>query len=34
MGLAPKHFDDIIGRRLKVAVTRGTATSWDLFDEV
>jgi N-acetylneuraminate synthase len=33
LGLAPKHFDEIVGRRLKVAVTRGTATSWDLFDE-
>ena len=33
MGLAPKHFDDLLGRRLKVAVQRGTPTSWDLFDE-
>lgn len=33
MGLAPKHFDEIVGRRLKVAVTRGMATSWDMFDE-
>ncbi len=31
MGLAPKHFDDIVGRRLKVAVKRGTATQWDFF---
>lgn len=31
MGLPPKHFDDIVGRRLKVAVKRGTATQWDLF---
>lgn len=31
MGLAPKHFDDIVGRRLKVAVKRGTATQWDQF---
>jgi pseudaminic acid synthase len=31
MGLAPKHFDDIVGRRLKVAVKRGTATHWDFF---
>jgi len=33
MGLAPKHFDDLLGRRIKVAVQRGTPTSWDLFDE-
>lgn len=32
-GLAPKHFDALIGRRLKVAVTRGTPTSWEMFDE-
>lgn len=32
MGLAPKHFDQIVGRRLRVAVTRGTPTSWNLFD--
>jgi sialic acid synthase SpsE len=31
MGLPPKHFDDIVGRRLKVAVKRGTATRWELF---
>ncbi len=33
MGLAPKHFDTLIGKRLKVDVVRGTATSWDQFDE-
>jgi pseudaminic acid synthase len=33
MGLAPKHIDTLIGKRLKVGITRGTATSWDLFDE-
>jgi pseudaminic acid synthase len=33
MGLAPKYFDHLLGRRLKVAVQRGTPTSWDLFDE-
>ncbi|WP_300407884.1 pseudaminic acid synthase [uncultured Psychrobacter sp.] len=32
-GLAPKYEQDIIGKRLKVAVTRGTATAWELFDE-
>jgi len=33
MGLAPKHFDEIVGRRLKTAVTRGTATDWDLLGD-
>jgi pseudaminic acid synthase len=32
LGLAPKHFDDIVGRRLKVDIARGTATGWDLFE--
>ena len=31
MGLAPKHFDELLGKRLKVAVERGTPTNWDLF---
>ncbi|MCB1937585.1 MAG: pseudaminic acid synthase [Rhodocyclaceae bacterium] len=33
MGLPPKHFDDLIGKRLCVDVVRGTATSWDQFHE-
>lgn len=33
MGLAPKHFDEMLGKKLKVAVTRGTATHWSLFDD-
>lgn len=33
MGLPPKTFDSIIGRRLRVAVSRGTATAWELFHE-
>lgn len=33
MGLPPKYFDALIGRRLKVDVVRGTATSWSQFDE-
>lgn len=33
MGLPPKHFDALIGRRLRVAVMRGTAIRWELFDE-
>jgi pseudaminic acid synthase len=32
-GLSPKHFDAIIGRRLKLSVLRGTATSWELFED-
>jgi pseudaminic acid synthase len=32
MGLSPKYFDQIVGRRLAQAVTRGTATHWDLFE--
>lgn len=31
-GLAPKYFEEVIGRRLKVAVTKGTPTSWELFE--
>ena len=33
MGLLPKYFDELIGKRLKVAVTRGTATCADQFEE-
>ena len=33
MGLEPKYFEVLLGKRLKVAVQRGTPTSWDLFDE-
>ncbi|MFT7388527.1 MAG: pseudaminic acid synthase [Candidatus Endobugula sp.] len=33
MGLAPKHYDALLGKRLKVAVKRGTATSWGQFVE-
>lgn len=33
MGLPPKHFDSLVGRRLKVAVNRGTATHWDQFED-
>ncbi len=33
MGLPPKHFESLLGRRLKVAVTRGTATCWDQFED-
>ncbi len=31
MGLPPKTFDSLVGKRLRIAVSRGTATSWELF---
>lgn len=31
-GLAPKYYSELIGRRLKVNVERGTATSWEQFE--
>lgn len=33
MGLKPKHFNSIVGRRASTQIKRGTATSWDLFIE-
>ncbi|GAA0454002.1 pseudaminic acid synthase [Alkalibacillus silvisoli] len=30
-GLAPKHYDTLIGKRVNRHVKRGTPTSWDLF---
>ena len=33
MGLAPKHFDEIVGRKVKHAVRRGEATAWELLEE-
>jgi pseudaminic acid synthase len=33
MGLPPKHFESLVGRRLRVDVTRGTATRWDLLED-
>lgn len=32
MGIPPKHFDELLGRKLKVAVKRGMATQWDQFE--
>jgi pseudaminic acid synthase len=32
MGLRPKHFDQLLGKKLKVAVKRGMPTSWDMFE--
>ena len=31
-GLAPKHYDAVLGRRTKVALTRGTALSMDVLE--
>lgn len=33
LGLEPKYEQDIIGKKLKIDVSRGTPTSWELFDE-
>lgn len=33
LGLSPKYFDSIVGRRLRFPVARGTATSWELFEK-
>jgi N-acetylneuraminate synthase len=30
-GLAPKHFDEILGRRAARDIARGTPVSWDLI---
>lgn len=32
-GLPPKYFDTLIGKKLKVDVSRGTPTAWELFYE-
>ena len=32
-GVAPKHFDSLLNRRLKRAVTRGTAIRWDHLED-
>ena len=31
LGLPPKHFDEVIGRRIARAVTRGTPLTWELL---
>ncbi len=33
MGLEPKYYASLIGKRLKVSVSRGTPTAWEHFDE-
>ena len=30
-GLAPKHYDNVIGQKISYDVTKGTALSWELF---
>lgn len=32
-GLAPKYYDDVIGRKLSDSVSRGTPVQWEAFDE-
>ncbi|SIS74857.1 N-acetylneuraminate synthase [Thalassolituus maritimus] len=32
-GLAPKYYDDVIGRTLSDSVSRGTPVQWEAFDE-
>ena len=32
LGLAPRHFNDLIGKVLKCSVIRGTPTDWDQFE--
>lgn len=34
MGLAPKYFDELVGRRLKLNVMRGAPVSWDVVNEM
>lgn len=31
-GLAPKYFDNVLGKRLKMNVSKGTPLSWDLIE--
>ncbi len=32
LGLPPKHYDDLLGKRVKRDVRKGTPASWDLFE--
>lgn len=32
-GLPPKYFDELIGKKVKRNIDRGTATAWELIDE-
>jgi len=33
IGIEPKHFSALVGKKLKADVTRGTPTNWEKFDE-
>jgi N-acetylneuraminate synthase len=33
VGIEPKHFNSLLGKKLKIDVTRGTPTSWEQFGE-
>ena len=32
MGLPPKEFDRVLGRRVRIRVARGTPLSWDIIE--
>ncbi len=32
MGLAPKHYENILGRKIKRSVKKGTAVNWEIFE--
>jgi pseudaminic acid synthase len=32
LGLAPKYLDQVLGRRVKIAVARGTPLNWDMLE--
>jgi N-acetylneuraminate synthase len=32
-GLSPKHYDGLIGRRVRARVAKGTPVSWDLLGD-
>lgn len=32
-GLAPKYYDEVLGRRVRQPVTRGTPLTWDMLEE-
>jgi N-acetylneuraminate synthase len=31
-GLAPKHYDDLLRRKARRTIARGTPLTWDLID--
>ena len=31
-GLAPKYLNEVLGRKLKISVEKGTPLSWELID--